>query len=589
MSNKLKVGIFFGGPSREREISFRGGKTAFEHIDKSLFEPIPIFVDSLGNFIEMESKYLYEESIRDFYPSKNLNNGYRVYIESLGNLNDTQLYKLIYKIGKQIKTEKLAEKIDFAFNVLHGPYGEDGGIQGLLEWLRIPYMGPGLLGSAIGIEKSFQNMLLNVGTGQKKKSVTISKKQWVNADKSELFSEMISEIGFPLVVKAPHQGSSIGVAIVKKRSLEEFTKCMQQCYFELIILKKDWSKLTRRQKKNLIDKMASLNEGIGFPVQIKSETVFHPANLLRKLDDHFKENDQAILTSSNGEDYVVIEEFIEGTEFSMGVIQDDDFNTFALPPTEIYAEGGNFDYKSKYQTNTTKKRIPIDTSLENLYKVEQNILTGFKFTGMSVISRIDGFITPKNEIILHDPNTVPGMSPTSLIFKQMVEVGINITQSITYLIRQSIIQRRKEGKGRAANINLLKKLDNAMVNSRESSKKSVAILFGENTEDYEQARSKYTKMAASEEYDPTCICAAKNGKCYIIPISRMFKADIMEFGQSIAQGPHPFIAELTEKVKHIRERYAGDVNFNVLKIDREALSSTYDKIYDVASEKFLET
>lgn len=589
MSNKLKVGIFFGGPSREREISFRGGKTAFEHIDKSLFEPIPIFVDSLGNFIEMEAKYLYEESIRDFYPSKNLNNGYRVYIESLGQLNDTQLYKLIYKIGKQIKTEKLAEKIDFAFNVMHGPYGEDGGIQGLLEWLRIPYMGPGLLGSAIGIEKSFQNMLLNVGTGQKKKSVTISKKQWVNSDKSELFSEMISEIGFPFVVKAPHQGSSIGVAIVKKRSLEEFTKCMQQCYFELIILKKDWSKLTRRQKKNVMDKMASLNEGIGFPVQLMSETVFHPANLLRKLDEHFKENDQATLTSSNGEDYVVIEEFIEGAEFSMGVIQDDDFNTFALPPTEIYAEGGNFDYKSKYQTNTTKKRIPIDTSLENLYKVEQSILTGFRFTGMSVISRIDGFITPKNEIILHDPNTVPGMSPTSLIFKQMVEVGINITQSITYLVRQSIIQRRKEGKGRAANISLLKKLDNAMVNSRESSKKSIAILFGENTEEYEQARSKYNKMAASEEYDPTCICAAKNGKCYIIPISRMFKADITEFGQSIAQAPHPFIAELTEKVKHIRERYAGDVNFNVVKIDREALSSTYDKIYDVANEKFLET
>ncbi|MFB0946391.1 MAG: D-alanine--D-alanine ligase, partial [Spirosomataceae bacterium] len=141
MTNKIRVGIFFGGQSREREISFRGGRTALDHINKAIFEAVPIFVDSLGNFILINPELLYEESIRTFYPSKNLNRGFRVYVEQLGKLSETQLYKLIYKIGKQIKPENLSEYIDFAFLVLHGPHAEDGSIQGLMEWFGIPYLG----------------------------------------------------------------------------------------------------------------------------------------------------------------------------------------------------------------------------------------------------------------------------------------------------------------------------------------------------------------------------------------------------------------------------------------------------------------
>lgn len=66
----MRIGIFFGGQPREREISFAGGKTVFENINKALFTPVPVFVDSLGNFILIDNQYLYENSIRDFYPPK---------------------------------------------------------------------------------------------------------------------------------------------------------------------------------------------------------------------------------------------------------------------------------------------------------------------------------------------------------------------------------------------------------------------------------------------------------------------------------------------------------------------------------------
>ncbi|MFQ3576802.1 MAG: hypothetical protein SNJ77_10245, partial [Cytophagales bacterium] len=60
----MKVGIFFGGQSREREVSFAGGRTVYDNLDKTLFEPIPVFVDSLGRFVLLEWQFLYKGSIR---------------------------------------------------------------------------------------------------------------------------------------------------------------------------------------------------------------------------------------------------------------------------------------------------------------------------------------------------------------------------------------------------------------------------------------------------------------------------------------------------------------------------------------------
>ena len=585
MDKKIKVGIFFGGQSREREISFLGGRTAYEHIDRRYFEPVVIFVDSIGNFIKIDPQLLYESDIRSFYPSKNQNNGYKVYIESLGPLRDTQLYKLIYKIGSQIKIEDLKSHIDFAFVVMHGPYSEDGNIQGLMEWLNIPYMGPGILGSGVGIDKPVQNRLMELASGQKKRYKTISKNEWESADKSKLFSNLISELGFPLVVKAPHQGSSIGVAIVKKRSLEEFSKGMSQCFFETTILKKDWTKLTPRQKKNLMEKISNLDEGIGFPVVLENEVIYHPADLLKKLDNYLKENDSAILSSTNSEDYVLIEEFITGQEFSCGVIQDDSGKAFALPPAEVYGDIQTFDFKSKYKSSVSKKRIPVETSNENLDAIHENILKAFEVTGMSVISRIDGFLTPDDVVILHDPNTIPGMSPSSFIFKQMAEIGFTITEAITYLVRASIRERIRSGKNIFELRTLLKKMDALIETAKANPREKIAILFGENEEEYKIAQKKFGQYGGNETYEPIAICSALNGSKYRIPLNLMFKPDIMEFGMSVGKPKHPFIQKTIDKTSEIREFYIGNVDFSVSKISEETFKNDYKAVYDCSTEQ----
>src|SRR5574337_1909916 len=100
---KLKVGIFFGGTSKEREISFAGDRTVYDNLNKSLFEAIPVFVDSFGNFILLNWQYIYKGSIRDFYPPVDLIPGskgeFQVYAENLGALSVQQQEELIEKIG----------------------------------------------------------------------------------------------------------------------------------------------------------------------------------------------------------------------------------------------------------------------------------------------------------------------------------------------------------------------------------------------------------------------------------------------------------------------------------------------------------
>ena len=102
----MNIGIFFGGPAREREISFAGGKTAMENIDKSLFTPVPIFVDGTGNFIILNESLVYSSAIRDFYPPKSYQGDYTIYSESLGQLSDEELDTMLQTIGTRISPDQ---------------------------------------------------------------------------------------------------------------------------------------------------------------------------------------------------------------------------------------------------------------------------------------------------------------------------------------------------------------------------------------------------------------------------------------------------------------------------------------------------
>ena len=568
----MKIGIFFGGPAREREISFAGGKTAMENIDKSLFEPVPVFVDGCGNFILLNPELVYASSIRDFYPPQTYQGNYRIYSESLGQMSDDELFTMVSSVGVKISPDKFSEYFQFAFIAMHGPACEDGSIQGLLEWYGIPYSGPSLMGSSIGIDKIAQNDLIKLAVGLDKKTTTLSRTYFEANDSSKVFEEIKEKVGLPFVVKAPHQGSSIGVAFVKKDSVEDFENAVKQCLFIREVSENEWNSV---DKQEFVQRMANLDEGIGLPVSLNGEVIYHPAELLRKLDENLNRKNKVIqLISMNSEDAVLIEGFVKGQEFSCGVIQTPDCESVALPPTEVIAAVEVFDFKAKYQSNTTRKKIPVDTSLENNQKIQHDVKATFDALKFGVCTRIDGFLTPDGSVILHDPNTIPGMSPTSLIFKQMAEIGMNVTDAITYFIRQSIRERIRASKNTFKFQKLLNKLDLAIAKRIEElpNRKKVAVIFGgysiENQEDsFIKARKAFGKLAASAEYLPMPVFVTLDGKYHQLPINLMFK----EFAQDIVKlldgSVHPLIVSTRKNAEPITLHFTGKLMEKVKVID----------------------
>lgn len=163
MKKKLRVVVLMGGRNSEYDVSISSGREVLKHLNKNKYEIFSLVVPQKGNF-----------DVNSF----------------------------------------LALQPDFVFIAMHGKYGEDGTIQGLLEFLGIPYLGAGVLASALGMDKIlFRKLMGHEG---------ISSPQTVFVNKSNIQYGKIKIFGFPLVVKPSRQGSSIGVSIVKnKEGLEK--------------------------------------------------------------------------------------------------------------------------------------------------------------------------------------------------------------------------------------------------------------------------------------------------------------------------------------------------------------------------------
>ncbi|MBC3787688.1 D-alanine--D-alanine ligase family protein [Spirosoma utsteinense] len=548
----MKIGIFFGGPAREREVSYAGGRTALANLDKGLFEPVLVFVDGRGRFRLVTPDFLQAPSLRDVLPQGD--SGFSVYDESLPiDLLDAAL--------PELRPEQFRDHFDLAFLAMHGPDCEDGAIQGLLEWHKMPYTGPGLLGSAVGINKILQNELIALANGQQKKTATISRDAYERTDKAEFFQSLQAHLGLPIVIKAPHQGSSIGVVIVREADLTAFCRGVEQCFFTMSIQPDGWSQLSQwgslsaTQKHELAQKMVSLDSGISFPIVIEQtgELIRHPHEFVQKLDA-LSGSGSITLASVNAEDEVLFEEFISGQEFSCGVIQDDDQTAIALPPTEIYNTTA-FDFETKYKSNVAKKRIPVETSLENNRKIQLAVSDVFKRLGINVYSRIDGFLTPAGDVLLHDPNTIPGMSPSSLIFKQMAEIGLNLSNSLTYLIRQSLRERIRTGKNTYELKQLLAQLDGQLAHRKANPLPERVVSFGPTDEQFIAAKQQYNELAASGTVRPSLMYIKNKTESHEIPVYLLFRDTIEELETALSQPRHPLLIETTEQTKHITDRY----------------------------------
>lgn len=352
MSTKFRIGVFFGGRSIEREVSLNSGRTICDHLDVNRYDIVPIFQDENGILYILPWYFLHRGKISDFK------------------------WRLAQE-ARKISWDDLKNIIDFVYLAVHGRFGEDGTIQGMLEVLGIPYLGSKIFGSALGMNKILHKKFLKAN-GIDVAAETVIKKDETHFLKHHIIFERLkaSGITLPCIVKPAYEGSSLGV---KRVDLED----------ELL------------------------------------PAILSAANIDTRLVQ-----DVIIEEKIKGMEFVCVslQKFVKsGDKIKV--------EWFSLPITEVIPEGNSvYDYEQKYMPGRASKITPARCSSRDLDRIAQTCIKASKLLNFSTISRIDGFLTSDGRIVLIDPNTLTGMSPATFLFHQAAEAGMSHADLINYLI-----------------------------------------------------------------------------------------------------------------------------------------------------------
>jgi D-alanine-D-alanine ligase len=232
---KLRVGILFGGRSGEHEISLLSAASVFKAIDKNKFEVVPIGITKEGRWVTaadaerlLEGKPLeHERHLRAGDPEATPGAALLADGESVVVPPEPHRPGLA-----PFQTESLARRasdrainVDIIFPVLHGTFGEDGTIQGLLELADLPYVGAGVLGSAAGMDKDIMKSLFIAAGLPIVKHVTVLRGQWEAAPK-KVEKQIAAKLKFPVFVKPANLGSSVGIS--KAHDAKELGPAMEE-------------------------------------------------------------------------------------------------------------------------------------------------------------------------------------------------------------------------------------------------------------------------------------------------------------------------------------------------------------------------
>ena len=204
--SKIRVGVLYGGRSGEHDVSLCSAASVVEALDKNKYKVTAIGIDCGGKWHVQEKPQITPH--KDFGKVLALKKKGKWLVNHFQQNNQLHLYNLTNKNKKVI--------IDVVFPVLHGTFGEDGTLQGLLELAMVPYVGADVVGSSVGMDKDVAKRLLREAGIPVVSSVTINKRQW-KADAQNIIQNVVDKLGLPLFVKPVCTGSSVGVKKVKQK------------------------------------------------------------------------------------------------------------------------------------------------------------------------------------------------------------------------------------------------------------------------------------------------------------------------------------------------------------------------------------
>ena len=349
----LKVGVVFGGKSSEHSISIMSGCSIVKNLNRLKYEVIPIFIDKEGNWYEV--------------------------LDDIRNLPN-------YKLGEEPINLKSIEniieylkKLDCVFPVLRGKGGDDGSIQGLLNFVDIPYVGCDILASSIAMDKVYMKTVLAeagimqtkyISAKKTKNGFLIVDNQFKEKEVStdELLEIVYDKLKYPVFVKPANSGASIGIN--KATTSSELKKSIETAFFY--------------------------------------------------------------------DSKIILEKEIKGREIEIALLGNEDILTSY--PGEVDVKDEFYNYNSKYQNPTTKKMVPLNMLGSNLDdELREIAIKVYKTIGAKGLARVDFFVEENTNVVyVNEINTMPDITEDSMYIKLFSAIGIEYTDVLDRLIKYAM-------------------------------------------------------------------------------------------------------------------------------------------------------
>ena len=218
---KLRVGVIYGGRSGEHEVSVASAASILKHLDRSRYEPVPIRIEKDGRWTLADKapsvvkaadviEHARLQAARPTRPGREAHLVAHPSEETVLTIERRDPSSMAD--GTSAVVTGLG--LDVIFPVLHGPYGEDGTVQGLLELANVPYVGAGVLGSAVGMDKAVMKQLFAAHDLPLARYVVSLRREW-ERDPKGVTARVNRELGYPVFVKPANLGSSVGISKAK--------------------------------------------------------------------------------------------------------------------------------------------------------------------------------------------------------------------------------------------------------------------------------------------------------------------------------------------------------------------------------------
>ena len=208
---KLRIGVIYGGRSGEHEVSLASAAAVFQHLDRDRYEPMAIRIEKDGRWTLPDRAPTLMSAADVIQAGRN---------ELSDRARETHLIAhpggdTLMTIDRQATPAVVSGlALDVVFPVLHGPYGEDGTVQGLLELANVPYVGAGVLASAVGMDKAAMKLVFAAKGLPICDYEVVLKRDW-QRDERAVLQTVVNRLGFPVFVKPANLGSSVGISKAK--------------------------------------------------------------------------------------------------------------------------------------------------------------------------------------------------------------------------------------------------------------------------------------------------------------------------------------------------------------------------------------